>query len=603
MSARAGDVYFSREDGLAESRAVFVAGAGFPERFRPDLTVVGELGFGTGLNFLALWEAFRRDAPASARLHVVSVEGFPLRREDAWRALAAFPEIAPLADALTAVWPSPHLGPHRRIFDAGRVTLTVFHDEAEAALAQMAFRADAWFLDGFAPAKNPDMWTPALFAALARLSRRGAPAATFTVAGLVRRGLAEAGFTVDKRPGFGRKRERLEAVFTGAERDERPSPFPLAAPISGPVAVIGGGIAAAALVAAFARRRQAPDVFAEGGWGVGASGAPLGLLTPRLEAADRPHNRALLAAFDHARALFDGLDGFEGGGVLRLAGEGGGRLDRLAAMLDEDFEALDARAASARLGLASAGGLWMARAGRFAPRRLLTALTGGFLPETRRVAGVQAGAAGARLVFADGCLSRDYAAVILAGGWASAGLAPDLPLAPTAGRVAVFASATRLAAPVAWGGYAAPLAAGRVLVGATHERGPEPGAPDVAEAALRTLAAEGLDALDLGARIEDWGGVRAAAPDRLPVVGAVPGADFAGRWGAAARGGAWPEGEVESAGPVLVLGGLGARGFAHAPLLAEHLVSALGGEPVPLERQGSEALHPARFAWRALRRS
>ena len=137
---------------------------------------------------------------------------------------------------------------------------------AESALPNMDFKADAWFLDGFAPARNPDMWDTNVFTELARLSAPGAPAVTFTVAGAVRRGLAAAGFKVEKKPGFGRKRERLEAIYAGAPTEASPTPFPSAQPLEGPIAIIGGGIAAASLVHAFALRGRSVDVFAEGGW-------------------------------------------------------------------------------------------------------------------------------------------------------------------------------------------------------------------------------------------------------------------------------------------------------------------------------------------------
>ncbi|XBQ17580.1 MAG: tRNA (5-methylaminomethyl-2-thiouridine)(34)-methyltransferase MnmD [Oceanicaulis sp.] len=596
VAREAGDVYFSNDDGLEESRSVFLAGAGFPARFNETPTVVGELGFGTGLNFLALWDLFRRTARPGARLHFVSVEGFPLRREDAARALSAFPEIAPLADALIAAWPSPHLGPHRRVFEHGRVTLTVFHDTVAAALAQMDFAADAWFLDGFAPAKNPAMWSPALFAEIARLSRPGAPAATFTVAGAVRRGLAEAGFAVEKKPGFGRKRERLEAVYQGAAAPPRVTPFPRPRSVSGPVAVIGGGVAAASLVEAFARRGVVPDVFAEGGWAAGASGAPLGLLTPRLEAADRPHNRALLAAFDFARTLYDGRPGFTGGGVLRLSEDRPERLARLAEALDDRFSWTDHDDAETGAG----PGLFMQAAGRFEPARLIADLAGQVQPLDARVFALDP--AGDEIVLrgAEGRALGAYAAVLLAGGWQGAALANDLPIEATAGRVGVFEAAGAPRIPVAWGGYAAPLRPGRALIGATHRRRADPGAPDAAEAALRKLAAA-LPGLKLGVMVDGWGGVRAAAPDRLPIAGPLPGDRFSEDWADHARGGPAPE-DAEGPSRVLALSAFGARGFAHAPLLAEDVVSALFGEPAALERSGAEALHPARFAFRALRR-
>lgn len=599
-----GDMYFQSEDGLAEARAVFVAGAGYPQRFHRGVNVVGELGFGTGLNFLALWDSFRRHAPAGARLHLVSVEGFPLTRADAGRALALFPELAALAHALLAAWPSPHCGPHRRVFEGGRVCLTIHHDAVAAALDQMDFAADAWFLDGFAPAKNPDMWGEDVLARLAGLCAPGARAATFTVAGAVRRGLAAAGFDVVKQPGFGRKRERLEAVYAGPPRPKRAGPLAPPVQLDGPVAIIGGGIAAASLVDAFARRGRAVTVFAEGGWGAGASGAPLGLLTPRLEAADRPHNRALLAAFDFAVQRYRQTGTFDGAGVLRL-GEAG-RLQRLAGALDEDFFWLDPAGAASRTGW-DAPGLFMARAGTFEPAALLAALGRTAPLRDTQVTGLETGAHGVRLTGADGAGLGAFAAVIVAGGAAGRRLmAGHLPLEATAGQVAVFDSAVSPASAAAWGGYAAAMQGG-LMLGATHDRGDDPGDPAQVESALRCLAREGPPGLAdaLGQVRERWGGVRAATADRLPAVGPLPDETFSAVWAPHAQGrtgAAAPQAGAGVSQRVFTLTGLGARGFAHAPLLAETLVSAMCGEPSPLERSALETLHPARLAWRTLKR-
>lgn len=204
-SGRFGDVYFSREDGLAESRAVFLGGCGLPEAWKGrDRFTVAELGFGTGLNIAALLDLWRRERPAGARLHVFSVEAFPLGREEAARALAAWPELGGAAGALLDAWPAPTPGFHRLDLPQFACTLDLAIGEVEWALSQWSGPADAWFLDGFAPSTNPDMWSDAVLDRIAALSAPDARLATFTVAGAVRRGLSERGFVVDKRPEIGR---------------------------------------------------------------------------------------------------------------------------------------------------------------------------------------------------------------------------------------------------------------------------------------------------------------------------------------------------------------------------------------------------------------
>ncbi|MFC2925695.1 tRNA (5-methylaminomethyl-2-thiouridine)(34)-methyltransferase MnmD [Hyphobacterium vulgare] len=593
-----GDVYFSKEDGLAETRAVFLQGCGLPERWRGQpVFTVGELGFGTGLNALALWDLWRREGPASGWLHFVTIEKHPLSSEDARRALSAWPELAALCERLADKWPPALKGAHRIRFDDDRFAITVFHDEAEAALANLEARVDAWFLDGFAPVKNQAMWSDAVFREMARLSAPGAVAATFTVAGGVRRGLQAAGFRVEKKPGHGRKRERLEAVFEGAA-PQTPDRFPRTQAVEGPVAIIGGGIAGASLAHALRVRGREAVIFAEGGLASGASGAPAGMLTPRLEFADRPHVRATLAAFEYARALYDGLDGFHPEGVMRMAKDEADilRLEHLAGAMGEGY---DFRA--------HWPGLWMARSGRFEPSRLVHALAGDTPVIDDRAAVFEPSNAGWGLRREDGRVLMLAAQVVHCGGARQARLLSrhQVAMEDDPGRLMVFdANGPVPAHPVTWGGYAA-AAPGGILVGATHERYSDARTNEDAEAELRAGAREFVPNVHaaLGKVNTVWGEARAATNDRLPVAGALPGPFYGQVWGEAARGGAVPDAAADGMERrMAVLSGLGARGFAHAPLLAEALASDLCGEPSPLERAGRETLHPARFAWRALKK-
>ncbi|HEY2179241.1 MAG TPA: tRNA (5-methylaminomethyl-2-thiouridine)(34)-methyltransferase MnmD [Caulobacteraceae bacterium] len=217
-SRRYGDLYFSRHGGLAECREVFLAGCHLPAawRDRPRFTVA-ELGFGTGLNIAALLELWAREKPPAGHLAIISVEAEPLAAQDAARALAAWPELADAAGELIARWPPRAAGVHRLDMPAFRATLDVAVMEAADALRAWTGSADAWFLDGFAPAINPAMWRRDVLDLVAQRSAPGARAATYTVAGQVRRDLALAGFTVERKPGFGAKRQRLEAVRRPAQ--------------------------------------------------------------------------------------------------------------------------------------------------------------------------------------------------------------------------------------------------------------------------------------------------------------------------------------------------------------------------------------------------
>ncbi|OLF81305.1 hypothetical protein AWH62_01130 [Maricaulis sp. W15] len=553
-----GDVYFSAEDGLEETRAVFLRACGLPDAWagRRNYTV-GELGFGTGLNALGLWQLWRETRPDDGWLDLVSIEKHPLDRASAARAFAAWPQLGELAGRLLAQWPSRLKGPQRLVFPEDRFAITIFQDEVEAALAQMDGPVDAWFLDGFAPDRNAAMWSQPVFNRIGELSAPGARIGTFTVAGFVRRGLAEAGFSVAKRPGFGRKRERLEAIWPG----ETVARSGLQA--AGPVAVIGAGIAGASLVHALAARGIETVLIGAADAPGGASNAPAGLLTPRLEKADRPHVRATMAAFDFARRLYEGRDGFHAEPVIRLPRDAreAARFAVLADWLPDHLDWQDDR-------------LVISCGGRFEPSRLVSGLIGACDRQDWQFGHHEAGGDGVRLFDRDGVCRLEAAHLVIAAGAASQAFHGDI--SPSAGQVAVFEGPAP-ASPVSWGHYACRAGDG-VLVGATHLRGEAAAPDDEAEASFRTAIAERLPDLALGRVTERWSGVRASTPDRLPVAGML--------------------GDRLS-----ILSGFGSRGFAHAPLLAEDLVSRITGGASVLAADARVVLGPQRFAERRARKA
>jgi len=206
------DVYFSAEDGLAETRHVFLDGNGLPDFWEGrEHFVIGETGFGTGLNFLAVWKLFREAAADGAKLHFISVEKFPLNAAQIDEALAHWEELCDLRGQLVVAYPTVCEGVFEHEFDD--VKLTIYFDDVVDGLGACDTQVDAWFLDGFRPSSNPEMWRGAVFEQVARLSRRGSRFATFTSAGFVRRGLEAVGFDVKKVSGFGRKREMSVGVF------------------------------------------------------------------------------------------------------------------------------------------------------------------------------------------------------------------------------------------------------------------------------------------------------------------------------------------------------------------------------------------------------
>ena len=213
-SATFGDVYHSTDGALEEARTVFLGGCSLPEAWRGlERFAVAETGFGTGLNALVAWRAWR-ESGARGRLRFASIERYPFDRDALAALLAPFrAELGEEIDALLGAWPGRVGGVHELGLDG--LALELWHMDVAEALARMRLRADAWFLDGFAPSRNPAMWSPAVLARVAELSAPGARLATFTVAGSVRRALEDVGFVVRRAPGFGRKRHRLEARLPG----------------------------------------------------------------------------------------------------------------------------------------------------------------------------------------------------------------------------------------------------------------------------------------------------------------------------------------------------------------------------------------------------
>ncbi|HRK78275.1 MAG TPA: tRNA (5-methylaminomethyl-2-thiouridine)(34)-methyltransferase MnmD, partial [Thiobacillus sp.] len=223
-SAAYGDIYHTADGGAGQARHVFLQGCGLPQAWAHRARfVVLETGFGTGLNFLATWAAWRDDPARPGRLHFLSVEKHPFGAAELARLHAQWPEWAALANELRANWPMPTPGFHRIALDGGRVQLTLMLGEAADCLPQVEAGVDAFYLDGFAPDRNADLWQPGLFDELARLANPGAMAATYTVAAAVREGLGRVGFACEKRAGYGRKRQPLLTLLLGAALEQRPA--------------------------------------------------------------------------------------------------------------------------------------------------------------------------------------------------------------------------------------------------------------------------------------------------------------------------------------------------------------------------------------------
>jgi len=608
------DIYFSG-DGLAETRHVFLAGNDLERRFADaERFAIAELGFGSGLNMLAVWDLWRKTKkPAGARLELLSFEKHPLSIDDLMRAHRAWPELGTLSARLIDLYPAPVAG-RRRLQLADDVALTLVFGDAQASLRETEAAIDAWFLDGFAPAKNPDMWTTVIFSEMARLSKSGATAATFTVAAAVRRGLQAAGFAVEKRAGFGRKRDMLAARIDAPSKVKCAAPWfheenDLTARPDGDVAIIGGGVAGASLARALQTHGFKPTIFDPDGLAAGASGNPAGLVMPRLDLGEQPGARFFIAAYLEALATIDALERENGAGFFNRCGVLSKATDDEARHRQKKIAAVDLLPAGFLI--EREDGLFFPQAGVIDPGIYCARLAGETPLVQARVLAIDPLSDGVVLTIEDQTRRR-FDAVVIANGRDALNFreARTLPLSGVMGQIDLFARAAAPQEAIAFGPYAAPAPSGGLVIGATYEK---IAAGETAQTSIRATR-ENISAIktslpDVGGALDEAAaspraGVRCQTPDRLPIVGALPdwnhyGAEYDDlRLG---RKRDYPTGR--SSPGCFILAGLGSRGLVAAPLAAAMIAAQMAGAPAPVERDVSEALHPARFFIRALKRS
>jgi tRNA 5-methylaminomethyl-2-thiouridine biosynthesis bifunctional protein len=636
FSRRFGDVYFSRDSGIAETRHVFLAGNALHERWASLAAgapfVVAETGFGTGLNFLCAWALWEEVAPRDARLHYVSIEAYPLARDEIVRALALWPPLAPYRDALAARWEAFAPGWHRLAFASGRVILTLLVGDIAAVLPRLDAVVDAWFLDGFAPARNPGMWSPAALTQVAHLSRPGTTFATYTAASEVRRNLEAVGFVVRKETGFGQKREMLAGTLdTRAAPPWRAPWFARPSPHAGErrAIVVGGGPAGATTAASLAARGWRVEVLERRG-DTGPAAAPKhqGVLY----AHPSPHPTALnefaLAGLQYtARTLRAGrvpdARDFALCGVLQLACDehevkrqaGVAALTLPRALL----RPVDRAEAAAIAGIqVPQGGLFFPAAGWVHPPALCAALLDhpGIRVRSAHEA-LEIARAGAQWTVRNGrSIVAAAPVVVIAGGVDSAGFPQTrhLPLRTIRGQITLVpetAASAALRTVLCGEGYVAPARGGVHSLGATHkfhDRETDVRASEHAENLERLgrlapalHAALGADRLD-PVTLAGLAGLRCSSPDYLPLIGPV--VDAVAFMQAYAR--LSHDRTLELRDPAPWLDGLyantahGSRGLITAPLSGELIAAYLDGEPSPLPASVAEALHPSRFLLRGL---
>jgi tRNA 5-methylaminomethyl-2-thiouridine biosynthesis bifunctional protein len=601
------DIYFSNDGGLAETDYVFLQQNDLPQRWHihslPYFHII-ETGFGTGTNFLLTWHRFRQfcqQQPGATcrKLYFSSVEKFPLSRADLSKVLHTHPELAELCLLLLAQYPPAINGCHRLQFDNGQVILDLWLGDANELLPQIPDnnQADAFFLDGFAPSKNPDMWQPSLFEQLARLSHQHTTVATFTCAGLVKRGLRDSGFSIKKVKGFGPKREMLTAKFN------TPIPGITAHILPEKVCIVGGGIASLCLALQLVNKGITTQLLcADAQVAQGASHNLQGAVYPNL------HPTITLASLLHCQAFYFSRHFYQQlasrgctfamqwCGVLHLASNPAlasrqHNIIERANWPGELVQPLTAEEASKVAGVTlSQSGIFLPQAGWLSPQQFCQAalallqqselFSAHFSYPVSSISYQQQQwhinsttsehtqpLTSPCLVLANGADLTRFTATA------------SIPVNRVRGQVSHVRSNTMasLSTVLCHKGYITPQLEGCHAVGATFDRDADSafisGADDEENLALVNSQLQQPDWFADAEVIDARAAFRATVSDRLPLMGAP-----------------------ENSQGLYVLGGFGARGVLLAPLLAETLACHISGQPLPMTSSNLQAIAARRFS-------
>lgn len=574
FSADYNDVYHSAAGALAQAEYVFLQGNGLPQRWQQRRRfVILETGFGLGNNFLATWHAWRHDPQRCTRLWYLALEKHPLTCADMRRVHQHSP-LRDAAEQLIAQWPLLVSGVHRLEFENGAVQLLLCWGDANDWLAHLPWQADAVYLDGFAPAKNPTLWQPALMAELARHTQPDATVATYSAARVVRDALSAQGFHVQRRPGFAGKRDMTQGQRLGpAGLATRAEP--------GTALVVGAGLAGCAVAYRLAARGMSVHVLdALPGIAQGTSGNRMGAVQPVLMQEDRVAARFTRAAYgdtlrtvQRLRAAGQTVNGHFSG-VLHVAKDTADAEKMRALLATQDWPAdyvrwVDAAEASALAGVSvNRGGYWFAHAGWLHPASYCAALLASY---ANRVS-VHCNQPVTHL--AQACAQWGASCVILANAQAVRTWLPTLPLHTVRGQVSHWPAGAWPAprVPVAGDGYVMPEYDGILLSGATYEH-------DAMTLELRATAHEEnqrrvtrlLPGTAPPLPLQGRAGVRAVMPDRLPVAGWTYMADGL---------------------RIGLLTGLASRGLTWASLCAEVVAAQYDDDPAPLPQPLLQAIAP-----------
>ena len=596
ISKQFGDVYFSKDNGLLETRHVFLNGNDLTERLSQlhdyQYFCVGETGFGTGLNILTLWQLWQQvRLDNHSHLHVVSVEKFPLNKADLIRALNVWTELKPLAEKLIQQYPLPIAGCHRLSFPEERFSIDLWLGDAQDIFPTIpkTQTVNAWFLDGFAPSCNPDMWQANVLDHMVRLSDFGTTFASFSVAGVLKRGLKQHGIQISRPRGFGHKREMLKAIWLDTSQTEtqsQDSETTIAAPPKSEtskqrkIAIIGAGIAGLSSAWAFAQRGHQVTIYEQNEPLSGASGNPLALLNPKLCPIEQAHEHLMTLSWQHALNFYPQFKAFRPIQVQQIALKNADELSGLVEQYPENV--LTANTTLECFPETEFPSLTLYQAGAVSPHQLRDEILqhANIRIEKVKISRLESTDSQVTLWQDQQIIAiTDHAIVCCAK--QSAQLFENYPvLKPIRGQVSWVENSQRplaLDQAYSYGGYCMQLDTAQLILGASFY-------PNRDDAEVLTedhvhnyelihnvfpKYAQGLPSVDT------WQGrasVRAQSLDYLPLVG-----------------------KIQNLGQIYTFAGLGSKGFLFAPLCSEILAALILGELCPVPQSLLDKLNPQRF--------
>lgn len=558
-----GDSYYSKSGGLEETKEVFIKACDLENKFaNQNVITIGELGFGTGLNFLVVWQVWQKLKKPNGILHFYTFEKFLMPAQTAAKALEKWPELSFLTQKLIEKWPIAKKG-NQRIWLDDNIALNIIIGDANETIKLQTFKADAWFLDGFAPRANQDLWGVELFNELKRLSHEDVKIGTYSVAQIVRQSLEKNGFHFKKCAGFGTKRERLEAWLDGTRKAvQRPKS----------IAIIGGGIAGASIAHALNRRGFEPVIFDDDEKGeYKASNNPRGLFMPRLDRVDNAEARFFKEAYLYAINEYQKLGNcFDNSGAIEIA-KHVRDVEKYAMFkenppFDEEFMEVFENSILHKKG----GTIW--------PKETCDILSKDAIKIYKKIAKIEQIQNIWKLYDENGQLLMDTDCLIIANGIGLNDF-PNISNLSVTGRMGQISIAENETAPqdlpIGSNGYYIKLENG-YLFGATFDIVDIKTPPEVTqlghEKNLEILSkfapniAKNVDLNNLKGRTS----MRVVSKNKMPIAG-------------------------DLAPNLYVHGALGSRGFSISFLLAEMIASQINNEPNPMDKEVVAQIHPSRL--------